>query len=295
MPWVKLDDQWIDHPKIISAGRDARDMWLASLTYCAKHLTDGYFPTNLLPTLAVMAGVDVANCQALATVLLDVGLWEADGNQYMVHDYLDYNPTKEQVQINHAARSEAGRAGGLAKASKTLANGLANGLAKSWQNSAPSPSPSPSPRERDIPTGAENAPVVPSTFEQWREGYRKADNPSGQAYTNILERWATLFPTRPHPTENNKALREKATRRLKDDDFLKNWDAALVRMTRADPWVFEKAWFTLNWFLANDENWRKCYDGNYDRKGSPSPSAMAVGLELDEVQDPDLFFAGGKQ
>jgi hypothetical protein len=121
------------------------------------------------------------------------------------------------------------------------------------------------------------------------------EKPNGQAYTNILERWAALFPNRPHPTENNKALREKAARRLKDDDFLKNWDAALVRMTRADPWVFEKAWFTLNWFLANDENWRKCYDGNYDRKGSPALSGMAVGLELDEVQDPDLFFAGGKQ
>jgi len=124
---------------------------------------------------------------------------------------------------------------------------------------------------------------------------RAVEKPNGQAYTNILARWAALFPNRPHPTENNKALREKATRRLKDDDFLQNWDAALVRMTRADPWVFEKAWFTLNWFLANDENWRKCYDGNYDRKGSPPPSGMAVGLEPEDYVDPDLFFAGGKR
>lgn len=128
MSWIKLDDQWMDHPKIIRAGRDARDIWLASITWCAKHLTDGYFPTELLPSLAVMAGVDVANCQTFARTLLDLCLWDATDDGYIVHDYLDYNPTKEQTETNRIARSEAGKAGGLAKASKT------------WQNSSKMPS-----------------------------------------------------------------------------------------------------------------------------------------------------------
>ncbi|MFA6358957.1 MAG: hypothetical protein WCY09_09905 [Candidatus Omnitrophota bacterium] len=149
MAWIKLDDQWMDNPKIIKAGRDARDMWLASVTYCAKQLTDGYFHQNLIPMLAVMAGIDVANCQTFAKTLLDVCLWESKDGMYYVHDYLDYNPTKEQTEQNRIARSEAGRAGGIAKASKMpskmLANTLAKGVAKSWQKSAPSPSPSPSP------------------------------------------------------------------------------------------------------------------------------------------------------
>src|SRR5512146_2680288 len=97
MPWIKLDDQWMDHPKIIRAGRDARDVWLASITWCAKHLTDGYFPAEMLPTFCFMAGVDVANCQDFARTLLDTCLWDIDGEQYRVHDYLDYNPTKEQT------------------------------------------------------------------------------------------------------------------------------------------------------------------------------------------------------
>ena len=138
MPWIKLDDQWMDHPKIIRAGRDARDMWLASITWCAKHSTDGFFPPELLPSLYIMAGIDVANCQTLASTLLEVCLWERTETAYHIHDYLNYQPTKEQTEINKKARSDAGRAGGVAKASKTPSKTLA----KSWQKSAPSPSPS---------------------------------------------------------------------------------------------------------------------------------------------------------
>jgi hypothetical protein len=138
MPWIKLDDQWMNHPKIIKAGRDARDMWLASLSWCAQYLTDGYFPAELLPTLAVMAIVDVANCQEFAKRLLEVGLWERTENGYHIHDYNDYNPTKEQAEATKKARSEAGRVGGIAKASKTPGKSQANDK----QNSAPSPSPS---------------------------------------------------------------------------------------------------------------------------------------------------------
>lgn len=145
MSWIKLDDNWMDHPKIIKAGRDARDMWLASITWCAKHLTDGYFPSNLLSSLAATAGVDVANCQTFANTLLEVCLWDATDNGYMVHDYLDYNPSKEQALATREARKTAGRAGGVAKASKMPSKKLAKPVANSWQKSAPYPYPFPSP------------------------------------------------------------------------------------------------------------------------------------------------------
>ena len=69
---------------------------------------------------------------------------------------------------------------------------------------------------------------------------------------------------------------------MKDDDFRKNWAAALVQMTHASAWALKETdWFTLNWFLANDENWRKCADGNYDdkpkgRDGRPRPKQKFV-------------------
>jgi hypothetical protein len=158
MAWIKLDDQWMEHPKIVTVGRDARDVWLASITWCAKYLTDGYFPKNLLPTLATMAGVDVANCQTFANDLVDVCLWELEGNKYLVHDYLKYNPTKEQAIATREARKEAGKIGGENKASKKLA--------KSWQNPSkslprtrtPSLAPNPSPDPLPVPGEGENPP-----------------------------------------------------------------------------------------------------------------------------------------
>lgn len=151
MSWIKLDDQWMDHPKIVKAGRDARDMWLASITWCAKHLTDGFFPKELLPSLAVSAGIDVANCQSFATTLVGLCLWDVTDFGYCVHDYLDYNPSKEQAEATKVARSQAGRAGGIAKASKNLANNVA----KSQQNPSKSlprprpPTPVKSPRAKN--------------------------------------------------------------------------------------------------------------------------------------------------
>lgn len=118
MPWIKLDDHWMDHPKIIAAGRDARDVWLASLTYCAKHMTDGYFHPSLVPSFLVTAGVNVANARTIAKVLLEVNLWEDSENRFYIHDYLDYNPTKEETEARRNVRAMAGRAGGLAKAGK---------------------------------------------------------------------------------------------------------------------------------------------------------------------------------
>lgn len=131
MPWIKLDDKWMDHPKIMRAGRDARDMWLASITWSARHLTDGNIPKEMLPALAIMAGIDIANCQNFARVLLDVCLWNATENGYEIHDYLEYNPTKEQAIANKEARKDAGRRGGLAKAKQNASKSLAKVKQKS--------------------------------------------------------------------------------------------------------------------------------------------------------------------
>ena len=77
---------------------------------------------------------------------------------------------------------------------------------------------------------------------------------------------------------------------MRDVDFRENWDAALERMTRADPWVLDKAWFTLNWFLANDENWQKCRDGNYDAKagGGHPPAKPRVGRNYHEMTQEEM-------
>lgn len=149
MTWVKLDDQILAHPKIVRAGRDARDLFIAGLCYCSSQLTDGVIPSEALRMLGALA--DVVDPQAAVQRLLEVGLWEQAGDTYdtyHVHDYLDYQPTRERAEVIRQARQEAGSKGGKrsveAKAqAKRQANASTLAQAKFKQNSTPYPSPSP--------------------------------------------------------------------------------------------------------------------------------------------------------
>ncbi len=93
MSWVKLDDQFADHPKVLSAGPVAAWLWVCGLAYCARYLTDGLIPTSALKKLA-----DVEDPQSLAAKLVEVGLWDEAEGGWMVHDYHEWQPTGEEVR-----------------------------------------------------------------------------------------------------------------------------------------------------------------------------------------------------
>ncbi len=103
MAWVKLDDQFFMHPKVLAAGRDARDLYLAGLTYTAGQLTDGYLPGEALPLIAAMAGVSDAD--GLTERLLDVRLLEETPSGYVIHDYIGCavasDPTTQEQRKTH--------------------------------------------------------------------------------------------------------------------------------------------------------------------------------------------------
>lgn len=118
MAWVKLDDQFADHPKVIEAGPLAAWLYVCGLTYCSRLLTDGFIPAGQIRRLA-----DVKNPDALAKRLVAVGLWEACDGGYRIHDYFEYQPTRERVLATRAVRSDAGSLGGKRRASNAQANG----------------------------------------------------------------------------------------------------------------------------------------------------------------------------
>jgi hypothetical protein len=39
--WSRLDDASIDHPKILGLSDKAFRLWVCSIVYCSRHLTDG--------------------------------------------------------------------------------------------------------------------------------------------------------------------------------------------------------------------------------------------------------------
>lgn len=104
MAWAKLDDRFFTNPKVMRAGRDARDLYLVGLTYCAAELTDGFIPDEALPHLAVTADVTLLpRVTAVAAKLVEVGLWERVDAAHLVHDYLKFNPRADAVKSEREA------------------------------------------------------------------------------------------------------------------------------------------------------------------------------------------------
>jgi hypothetical protein len=130
MPWVRLDDQFPDHPKVVSAGPLAGWLHVCGIAYCNRHLTDGFIPRAVAHRLANFEGIGVelggdgksfafgedASCEWMASVLCEHGLWDKVAGGYQIHDYLEFQPSKDEVLALRDARSEAGKLGGQASA-----------------------------------------------------------------------------------------------------------------------------------------------------------------------------------
>jgi hypothetical protein len=164
MPWVKLDDQFFAHPKVIDLPKDAKLLFLCGLTHCATQLTDGFISQGAMRLIA--ATVDVA--QGHAGDLVAAGLWEEVGGGFAVHDYLEYNPSGEQVKRDRALNArrqqdwrerEMARKAAEAAASVTdgvthaATNGVTNGVTprNAVSNTRPVPVPVPVPRPHPDP------------------------------------------------------------------------------------------------------------------------------------------------
>lgn len=101
MPWVRLDDSFADHPKIERAGPLAAWLHVAALCYCARQLTDGR-----IPQAKALRLTDIPQPEEHVSALLRVGLWIEDGDDYVLHDYLDYQPSRADVEAERSAARE---------------------------------------------------------------------------------------------------------------------------------------------------------------------------------------------
>lgn len=96
---IWLDDEIGSHPKTLKAGAEAAWMWASALGYARRHLTNGFVPTEALPTLGRFE-TDVAE---LAKRLVEAkgrsgkGLFERVKGGFLVHDYLDHNGSRDEA------------------------------------------------------------------------------------------------------------------------------------------------------------------------------------------------------
>lgn len=149
MSWVKLDDQFFQHPRVVGLDKDAKLLYLASLTYCAAQLTDGIVPAGAVRLIAAMVDLDRSETAACVTALLTAGLWlHNPAGNYQIHDYLDYNPSGTQVKHERtqtAKRQQKWRDTHRTEVGTFSTNGISNAHSNAVTNGHVTPHPSPFP------------------------------------------------------------------------------------------------------------------------------------------------------
>lgn len=104
MTWIRLDDEYSDHPKIAAAGPLGQLLHLRAINWAARNLTDGKIPRSTLEVIAYGCLVgeverpESLDAHKLIARVVDVGLIAENGDGYAVHDFLDYNPSRKQVE-----------------------------------------------------------------------------------------------------------------------------------------------------------------------------------------------------
>jgi hypothetical protein len=138
MSWVRLDDQFPNHAKIMSVGSDAFRLHVTAMCWSATQLTDGAVPTTATRQL----GWFCADLKQATAELETAGLWDAAPGGWTIHDYLDYNPSREQVLKERTDAKERMR--NKRGSSVEVRPNISRTSGDVQRPPSPSPSPSPS-------------------------------------------------------------------------------------------------------------------------------------------------------
>lgn len=123
MAWGKIDDKLYSSPKWILVSKGGKALWVSALSWCMAQLTDG----AVTKQTCFMLGASTQDARSL----VKAGLWDETPNGYQFHDWLDYQPSREQVLAEReAARQRQQKARDKAKSSRkrhAVTNGVTHG------------------------------------------------------------------------------------------------------------------------------------------------------------------------
>lgn len=108
MSWFKIDDGFHCHPKVFAAGTPAIGLYVRCGSWAAQQVTDGVIPKQI----AKLYGTP-----RMIKALVDAGLWHQaghdcescprlDANSYVIHQYLERNPSRAETDVTRKAKSE---------------------------------------------------------------------------------------------------------------------------------------------------------------------------------------------
>jgi hypothetical protein len=110
MAWVRVDDNWATHPKVMGLSLAACGLWIKALCHCNEHRTDGLIRGGAVAGLA--ASTPKSRLKKIVEELVGAGLWVVDGLDFRVHDYHDYQPSSSDLSERDARISSVRRSAG---------------------------------------------------------------------------------------------------------------------------------------------------------------------------------------
>jgi hypothetical protein len=104
MAWSRFEPGFSRHPKRLKSGAVASWLWVCSIDYCMTYLTDGYIERSALPSLCPT--IRGALLRHAVTALVKVGSWDPVEGGFKVRSYLEYNPSRADVEADRKANHE---------------------------------------------------------------------------------------------------------------------------------------------------------------------------------------------
>ena len=113
MPYLNLDDEFTEHPKIDALSDGAFRLHVSGLRYCAKNTSDGLIPVGKVDRLKPGFKPSQLN------ELIRGRVWHKGGDgcgtdecliggpgEYVIHDYLQWNRSAEWWETRRKAETE---------------------------------------------------------------------------------------------------------------------------------------------------------------------------------------------
>lgn len=106
MAWIRLSDDYVDDEKMQALSDGAFRLWHEAMAYCRRHQTDGLIPFTVMSNLRSFTK---HREKQLASPVRDglAPLWELiPGTGYKFHNYLGWNPSKDEENERRSESKE---------------------------------------------------------------------------------------------------------------------------------------------------------------------------------------------
>ena len=157
MTWVRLDDGFPGHRKIRRLSDGAYRLHTTALCHCAHDLTDGRVTPEDIAEME-----SIRQPEKRITELVKADCWAIAVGGWMIHDYLDYNPSRAQVKAERAAaKVRKAKWDAERKAKADAANAVPNAV-PSASGTLPRTRPDPTrPLSTSVETSHQSSPTYP--------------------------------------------------------------------------------------------------------------------------------------